>query len=105
MFSDIRLLIGELKKNPMATICGLLIASVVSLVMYIVSQDKKHDTKEEQSQAKVQALQDKLLATERFWYDKFEAVRLQQIQEVKDALERQTRIEAEQKRLTKKAIR
>lgn len=103
MFSDIRILIGELAKNPLATICGLLIACVISLVLYIVSIQKKHETKEEQSQARIQVLQDKNLTIERFWSDKLETVRVQQIQEVKDALERQTKIEAEQKRLIKKA--
>ena len=102
MIGEIKFLIGELKKNPLATVCGLLIASVVFLVLYIISQEKKWDEKEVKYQAAIQNLQDKLLTTERFWYDKFEAVRVQQIQEVKDALERQNRIEAEQKRLTNK---
>lgn len=105
MFSDIRPIIGELKKNPMATICGLLIATVVSLGMYIVSLQKKHETKEERLEAKIQDLNGKLLIQEREFSGKFDEIRLQQIEELRNALERQTKIEAEQKRLLKNAKR
>ena len=54
MIGEIKFLIGELKKNPLATVCGLLIASVVFLVLYIISQEKKWDEKEVKYQAAIQ---------------------------------------------------
>lgn len=102
MFNDIRILIGELKKNPLATICGLLIASVIVLVWHIVAQDKKAEIREEHLQVKIQELNGKLLVSEREWAKKYDELRIEQIAEIRQALEKQTKIEAEQKRLLKK---
>lgn len=102
MLTDIRVLIGELKKNPLATICGLLIACVGGLVMHVVSEQKKHETTTERNQAKIQELTGKILEVERNWAEKLDEVRIQEIGEIKEALKRQTQIEVEQKRLFKK---
>lgn len=105
MFTDIRILIAELKKNPLATICGLLIGCVIWLVIHLVAVEKRHEAKDERNQAKIHELQVKVLDTERFWSDKVDVIRLEQIQEVRTALERQTKIEVEQKRLIKKVLK
>ena len=99
--SDLQILIAELKKNTLATICGLLIAAVGSLVMHIVAREKKSETKEDVLQENIHNLQIKLLTVERFWSDRVDGIRIEQIKEVREILKKQDQIDADQKRLKK----
>jgi hypothetical protein len=102
MLTDLRILIAELKNNPMPTICGLLIACIIALGMHFLSEQKRHETKEERLSAQVQELNLKILTNDREWAKKFDEVRMEQIGEMKEALARQSKIESEQKRILKK---
>lgn len=105
MFKALALLIEELKKNTLATICGLLIAAVVYLCLYVLSLQKDHAKKEDALNAKIQELNSRLVEQERESSAKLAAIWQAQINELKEALNRQAKIEAEQKRLLKQPLK
>ena len=90
--NEIKILIGELKKNPLSTITGLCIAFVVFLSLYIKSMTAQHSHD-------MEAAKREIINTERRSALEIDLIRKEQIKEARDAAERQTKIEQEIRQL------
>ena len=93
--NEIKVLLAELKKNPLSTITGLLIAAIVYLSLYVKNQAAGYETT-------IEAAKRELIDTERRCGLEIDAIRKEQIKEAKDAAERQTKIELQIRELIKR---
>jgi hypothetical protein len=94
MNGNIKFFLAELKKNPLSTITGVSIIAIVYLVLYIKTMIYQHDQT-------LEAAKRELIDTERRCSLEIDAIRKEQIQEAKEAAERQTKIEREIRSLIK----
>ncbi len=85
MVNEFRFLLAELKKNPLPTVCGVLIAAVVYMVLYIVD-DIKRDNEIEA------AYRQELVATEKRCAADKDALRIEQIKRLEELYAAQQRI-------------
>jgi len=92
--NEIKLLLAELKKNPLSTITGVCIVAIVYLSLYVKNQAAAYDRM-------IEAAKRELIDTERRCGLEIDAIRKEQIQEAKEAAERQTIIEREIRSLIK----
>lgn len=92
--NEIKIFIAELRKNPLSTITGVSIAAIVYLCLYIKTMIYQHDQT-------LEAAKRELIDTERRCSLEIDAIRKEQIQEAKEAAERQTKIEREIRSLIK----
>lgn len=79
-------LVGELRNNPMATFCALMVATIVYLVMFIAAQQKRMDDLQT-------AYRVEMNATERRCAQEIDQIRKEQFAELRAASERQAEIE------------
>lgn len=91
----IKALIAELKANPLATFSGLMVAAIVYLVLMLIAVQRRMDDLQTAYRAEV-------VATERRCSQEIDAIRKEQYQELRAAGERQSKIEAEIRRIKKR---
>ena len=92
--NEIKVLLAELRKNPLSTITGACIVAIVYLSLHIKAMTAVHDNS-------IEAAKRELINTERRCGLEIDAIRKEQLQEAKEAAERQTRIEIEIRSLIK----
>jgi len=92
--NEIKVLLAELKKNPLSTITGVCIVAIVYLSLYVKNQAAGYDRM-------IEAAKRELIDTERRCGLEIDLIRKEQIKEAKEAAERQTIIEREIRSLIK----
>lgn len=85
MLKEFGFLLVELKKNPLPTVCAVLIAAVVYMVLYIVN-DIERDNEAEA------AYRQELVATEKRCAADKDALRVEQIKKLEELYAAQQRI-------------
>lgn len=96
---SLKALISELRQNPLAAFCGLMVAAIVYLVLMLIEQQSQKDA------LQVDYRND-ILAVERACSSRYEALlqakMTESAEKLKESTERQDKIEAELRKLRKR---
>lgn len=95
MIEQLRALIQEFRQNPLSAFCGLMVAAIVYLVLMLIEQQNKMDSLQA-------SFRNEVFAVERACAAKQEAAARERLSDLKEATERQNKIEAELRKFRKK---
>jgi len=95
MIESIKALISEFRQNPLSAFCGLMVAAIVYLVLMLIEQQNRMD-------ALQVSYRNEVIAVERACASKQEAAARERLDDLKQATERQSKIEAELRKLRKR---